>query len=106
MHTDDCRIHTIIDGSVSSAFETEARFYGVVFLEPPRADTQGSCIPDDCMSSDAPPRTDVFDLQMKKLPALVSGNFTCELVAGARYESVQIEMKPLNRYLAGLRRVA
>ena len=49
------------------------------------------------------PDTGVLDLQMKKLPALVPGNFTCEMVAGARYTPLQIEMKPLNLYLAGLR---
>ena len=29
-----------------------------------------------------------------------------ELVAGARYEPVQMKLQPLNRYLAGLRRAA
>jgi hypothetical protein len=31
------------------------------------------------------PDTGVLDLQLKKLPALVPGSFTCEVVAGARY---------------------
>jgi DNA invertase Pin-like site-specific DNA recombinase len=50
-----------------------------------------------------------LDVQMRTLPAvgsLLPANSTCGLVAGARYEPVQIEMRPLNRYLAGLRRVA
>lgn len=50
--------------------------------------------------------TGVLDLQMKKLPALVPWNFTCEMLAGARYEPLQIEMRPLDRYLAGLPRAA
>ena len=52
------------------------------------------------------PETRVLDLQMKKLPALGAGNFTCEMVAGARYEQVQIEMRPLERFVAGLWRAA
>jgi hypothetical protein len=49
------------------------------------------------------PDTGVLDLQMKKLPAMLPGNFTCEMVAGARYVPLQIEMKPVERFLAGLR---
>ena len=52
------------------------------------------------------PDTAVLDVQMKKFPALGSGNSTCEMVAGARYEPVQIEMRPLETFVAGLRRVA
>ena len=52
------------------------------------------------------PDTGVLDLQVKKLPALVPGNFTCDVVAGARYEPLQIEMRPMERFLAGLRKVA
>jgi hypothetical protein len=52
------------------------------------------------------PDTGVLDLQMKKFPELGSGSFTCEMVAGARYEPIQIEMKPTERFLAGLQRVA
>lgn len=52
------------------------------------------------------PDTGMLDLPMKKLPARVPGNSTCEMVAGARYEPLQIEMRPLGRFLAGLRRVA
>jgi hypothetical protein len=33
-------------------------------------------------------------------------NSTCGLVAGARYEPLQIEMRPIERFVAGLRRVA
>jgi hypothetical protein len=44
-----------------------------------------------------------LDLQMKKFPELVSGNFTCEMVAGARYEPVQIEMRPMGRFQLGRR---
>jgi hypothetical protein len=33
-------------------------------------------------------------------------NCSFEVVAGARYEPVQIEMRPLDRYLAGLRSAA
>ena len=52
------------------------------------------------------PDTGVLDLQMKELPGLVPGNFACDVVAGARYERLQIEMTPMERFLAGLRRVA
>ena len=50
-----------------------------------------------------------LDVRMRSLPAvgvlrrLISA---CGLVAGARYEPLQIEMRPLNRYLAGLRKAA
>jgi hypothetical protein len=50
-----------------------------------------------------------LDIQMRTLPAvgsLLPPNSTCGLVAGARYEPLQIEMRPLNRYLAGLQRAA
>jgi hypothetical protein len=47
-----------------------------------------------------------LDVQMRTIPALGAANFTCGLVAGARYEPLQIEMRPLNRYLAGLQRAA
>ena len=49
------------------------------------------------------PETGVLDLQMKKLPALLPWNFTCEMIAGARYVPVQMKLQPLSRYLAGLR---
>jgi hypothetical protein len=52
------------------------------------------------------PDTGVLDLQMKKLPVLGTGNFTGEMVAGARYEPLQIVLRPLDRYLAGLRTAA
>ena len=52
----------------------------------------------------SPTDTGVLDLRMKKLPALDPGNFTCDVVAGARYEPVQIEMRPMERFLAGLAR--
>ena len=54
----------------------------------------------------ARPDTAVLDVQMKKIPALAAGISTGQMVAGARYEPVQIEMRPLSRYLAGLRRAA
>jgi len=41
------------------------------------------------------PDTGVLDVQMRNLPELGKGNSTCEMVAGARYEPVQIEMRPL-----------
>jgi len=44
--------------------------------------------------------------QTEKLPGLVSGNFSCEMAAGACYVPVQIEMKPVDRFLAGLGRAA
>ena len=50
-----------------------------------------------------------LDIQMRTLPAvgvLRHSNSACGLVAGARYEPVQIEMRPLDRYLAGLPRAA
>jgi site-specific DNA recombinase len=49
------------------------------------------------------PDTSVLDLQMKTLPALGTANSTCERVAGARYEPLQMKLQPLSRYLAGLR---
>ena len=52
------------------------------------------------------PDTGVLELQMKKFPEFGTGNFTCDVVAGARYEPLQIEMRPVERYLVGLRRVA
>jgi hypothetical protein len=47
-----------------------------------------------------------LDIQMRTLPALSNANSTCGLVAGARYVPVQIEMRPLNRYLAGFQQAA
>ena len=50
-----------------------------------------------------------LDVQMRTLPAvgsLLPANSTCGLVAGARYEPIQIEMSPVGRFLAGLRRAA
>ena len=50
-----------------------------------------------------------LDIQMRTLPvvgSLLPANSTCGLVAGARYEPVQIEMKPVERFLAGLARAA
>jgi hypothetical protein len=44
-----------------------------------------------------------LDVQMRTIPAPGHADSTCGLVAGDRYEPLQIEMKPLNRYLAGLR---
>jgi hypothetical protein len=52
------------------------------------------------------PDTGVLELVMKKIPALGAGTSTCGLVAGARYEPVQMNLKPLDRFLAGLRRAA
>jgi len=34
------------------------------------------------------PDTGVLDVQMKELPALATGNSTCEMVAGARYTPI------------------
>ena len=50
-----------------------------------------------------------LDIQMRTLPAvgvLRHSNSACELVAGARYEPVQIELRPLNLYVAGFQRAA
>jgi hypothetical protein len=50
-----------------------------------------------------------LDVQMRTLPAvgaLGAANSTCGLVAGARYEPLQMKLTPLNRYLAGLQRAA
>ena len=50
-----------------------------------------------------------LDVQMRTLPALGAlrpGNSACRMVAGARYEPLQIEMRPVERFLARLRRVA
>jgi hypothetical protein len=50
-----------------------------------------------------------LDVQMRTLPAvgsLLPANSTCGLVAGARYEPVQIVLRPVERFLAGLRMVA
>jgi hypothetical protein len=50
-----------------------------------------------------------LDIQMRTLPAigsLLPANSTCGLVAGARYEPVRIEMRPVRKFLAGLRRAA
>jgi hypothetical protein len=50
-----------------------------------------------------------LDVQMRTLPAigaLLPANSTCGLVAGARYVPLQIEMKPMKRFLAGFPRAA
>jgi hypothetical protein len=50
-----------------------------------------------------------LELRMRTLPTVGArqpANSTCGLVAGARFVPLQIEMKPLNRYLAGLQRAA
>jgi hypothetical protein len=50
-----------------------------------------------------------LDVQMRTLPAvgsLLPANSTCGLVAGARYEPGQIVLRPVERFLAGLRMVA
>jgi hypothetical protein len=47
-----------------------------------------------------------LDVQMRTLPAMGDANSTCRLVSGARYEPVQIELRPLERFVAGFRRVA
>jgi site-specific DNA recombinase len=52
------------------------------------------------------PESGVLDLQMKTLPSLGDARSTCQRVAGARYVPVQIEMRPMERFVAGLRRVA
>jgi hypothetical protein len=52
------------------------------------------------------PDTGALDLQLKEFPTSGAGDFTCEMVAGARYEPLQIEMKQVEKFLAGLRRVA
>jgi DNA invertase Pin-like site-specific DNA recombinase len=52
------------------------------------------------------PESGVLDLQMKTLPSLGDARSTCQRVAGARYVPLQIEMRPLNFYVAGQRRAA
>jgi DNA invertase Pin-like site-specific DNA recombinase len=50
-----------------------------------------------------------LDVRMRTLPAvgvLRPENSTCGLVAGARYVPLQIDLNPLERFLAGLRRAA
>ncbi len=50
-----------------------------------------------------------LDVQMRTLPAVGSvlpTNSACGLVAGARYTPLQIEMMPVERFLAGLWKVA
>jgi hypothetical protein len=47
-----------------------------------------------------------LDVQMRRLPAvgeLRAANSTCGLVAGARYEPLQIELRRVERFQAGLR---
>jgi len=46
-----------------------------------------------------------LDLMVNQLPSL-NANSSVGLVAGARYVPLQIEMRPMERFLAGLRRVA
>jgi DNA invertase Pin-like site-specific DNA recombinase len=48
----------------------------------------------------------LLEVQMRTLPTLSDANSTCGLVAGARYEPVQIELRPLERFVAGLKRAA
>jgi hypothetical protein len=45
-----------------------------------------------------------LDLQVRRIPALLgaNGNSTCLVVAGARYEPVQKNLEPAERFLAGL----
>jgi len=50
-----------------------------------------------------------LDIQMRTLPAVGvprHSNSACGLVAGARYAPLQIEMRPMWRFVAGLRKVA
>jgi hypothetical protein len=44
------------------------------------------------------PDTGVLDVQMRQLPVLGAANSACEMVAGARYEPVQIELIPVERF--------
>jgi hypothetical protein len=46
-----------------------------------------------------------LDLMVSQLPVL-NANSSVGLVAGARYEPLQIEMRPMERFLAGLRKAA
>jgi hypothetical protein len=48
-----------------------------------------------------------LDVQMRQIPVLGTGNSACEMVAGARYEPVQMNLEPaIKRFVAGLRLVA
>ena len=50
-----------------------------------------------------------LDVQMRTLPAvgvLRHSNSACGVVAGARYEQVQMTLQPVERFLAGLQRAA
>jgi len=56
-------------------------------------------VPDDAL----------LEMQMRTLPtvgSLLPADSTCGLVAGARYVPLQIEIRPIERFVAGLRRVA
>jgi hypothetical protein len=50
-----------------------------------------------------------LDVQMRTPPALGAlqpANSTCRMAAGARYEPLQIVLRPMERFLAGMRRAA
>jgi hypothetical protein len=42
-----------------------------------------------------------LDLQIRKIPALEPGNSTCLMVAGARYEAVQIDLEATSHLVVG-----
>jgi len=47
-----------------------------------------------------------IDFRIRKLPALWPEDSSVGVVAGARYEPVQMNLEPLERFLAGLRGAA
>jgi hypothetical protein len=42
-----------------------------------------------------------LDLQIRKIPTLAPGKSTCGMVAGARYEPLQMNLEPAERYIVG-----
>jgi hypothetical protein len=47
-----------------------------------------------------------LDLLVRPIPMIGATDSTVRLVAGARYTPLQIKMKPVERFVAGLQRVA
>ena len=47
-----------------------------------------------------------LEVQMRRFPVPKLANSTCEMVAGARCEPIQMILEPPERFVAGLRSVA
>ena len=43
-----------------------------------------------------------LDLQVRKIPAALGRDSTCLMVAGARYEPVQKNLEPVERFVVGV----